>query len=200
MYFKTWEVRSPELQTVLDLELKRRSYGRLKMSAQTMSGNDAAAPTLDTFWSSYWSSNYSYYILFLSLGIQESNSLNGVQIGVETKKLWPFEDDCANNELKCRSRTPFRNCWTHFGALHGAQIMYTICRFESWEVRSPALQTVHDLDLKRRSYGILKMNRAKPNRKFFDFAVAPPFRRVFRNCETTLWHTSAILHLHPLIS
>ena len=93
--FESWEVRSPELQTVLDLELKRRSYGRLKMSAQTMSGNDAAAPTLDTFWSSYWSSNYSYYILFLSLGIQESNSLNGVQIGVETKKLWPFEDERA---------------------------------------------------------------------------------------------------------
>ena len=44
-----------------------------------------------------------------------------------------------------------------FEALYGAQIMHMICRFEAWEVRNPALQTVHDLDLKRRSYGHLKM-------------------------------------------
>ena len=53
------------------------------------------------------------------------------------------------------------------------------------------LQTVHNLDFKRRSYGRLKTNCAQPKRKFFDFATAPPFRRVFRSCETTLWHTSA---------
>ena len=41
------------------------------------------------------SSNYVYYILFQILGIQESISSNGAQFGVETKKLWPFEDDCA---------------------------------------------------------------------------------------------------------
>ena len=58
------------------------------------------------------------------------------------------------------------------------------------------LQTMHDLDLKRRSYGRLKTNRAKAKRKFFDFATAPPFRRVFRSCETTLWHTSATSQ-HP---
>ena len=33
--------------------------------------------------------------------------------------------------------------------------------------------------------------RAKPKREFFYFAAAPPFRRVFCSCETTLWHTSA---------
>ena len=69
--------------------------------------------------------------------------------------------------------------------------MHTICFFEAWEVRSPALQTVHNLDLKQKSYGRLKTNRAKPKQKFFDFAAAPPFRRVFPSCETTLWHTSA---------
>ena len=40
-----------------------------------------------------------------------------------------------------------------FEALPEAQIMHRICRFEAWEVRNPVLQTVHDLDLKRRSYG-----------------------------------------------
>ena len=53
------------------------------------------------------------------------------------------------------------------------------------------LQTVHNLDLKRRSYGRLKTNCAQPKRKFFDFAATPPFRRVFRSCKTTLWHMSA---------
>ena len=47
-----------------------------------------------------------------------------------------------------------------FGALPRAQIMHTICQFESWEVRSPMLQMVHDLELKRKSYGCLKTNHA----------------------------------------
>ena len=62
----------------------------------------------------FQSSFHSYHMSFQILGSQESRASNGVQIGVETKKLWPFEDDCANNELKCRSCTPFYNCWTHF--------------------------------------------------------------------------------------
>ena len=41
--FEAWEVRSPEIQTVLDLELQRRSYGRLKTIAQSTNGNFAAA-------------------------------------------------------------------------------------------------------------------------------------------------------------
>ena len=43
-----------------------------------------------------------------------------------------------------------------FGALPGAQIMHMICNFKALEVRNPVLQTVHDLDLKQRSYGHLK--------------------------------------------
>ena len=43
-----------------------------------------------------------------------------------------------------------------FEALLGAQIMHTISCFKSWEVRSLELQTVHNLELKRRSYGRLK--------------------------------------------
>ena len=43
-----------------------------------------------------------------------------------------------------------------FEALPGAQIMHMISFFKAWEVRSPELQTVHNLELKRRSYGRLK--------------------------------------------
>ena len=35
-HFKSWEVRGPILQTVRDLELKRKSYGRLKTNHATM--------------------------------------------------------------------------------------------------------------------------------------------------------------------
>ena len=77
---------------VLDLELKRRSYGRLKMTVHTMNGNVA----------------FSYTVGHI------------------------------------------------FEVIPGAKIMHTISRFESWEVRSPALQTVRDLEVKRRSYGHLK--------------------------------------------
>ena len=34
-FFEAWEVRSPMLQTMCKLELKRRSYGRLKTTAQS---------------------------------------------------------------------------------------------------------------------------------------------------------------------
>ena len=46
-------------------------------------------------WSTFWSPFFTYYILFRSLGSQESNASNSVQFGAETKKLWPFEGNCA---------------------------------------------------------------------------------------------------------
>ena len=47
------------------------------------------------------SSFHVYYISFQSLGSQESIGSNGARFGVETKKLWPFEDDYAHHERKC---------------------------------------------------------------------------------------------------
>ena len=35
---------------------------------------------------------------FRSLVSQESNASNGLQIGAEMKKLWPFEDNCTKLE------------------------------------------------------------------------------------------------------
>ena len=48
--------------------------------------------------STSWSPFYTYYISFQSLGSQESNASNGVQIGAKIKMLWPLEDNC--NKLK----------------------------------------------------------------------------------------------------
>ena len=46
-------------------------------------------------WSTSWSPIITCYISFLSSRSQESNTLNGVQFGAETRKLWPFEGDCT---------------------------------------------------------------------------------------------------------
>ena len=49
----------------------------------------------DIFWSTSSSPFYTYYIPFRSSGIQETNASNGIQIGVETKKLWSLQEDCT---------------------------------------------------------------------------------------------------------
>ena len=49
---------------------------------------------------------HAYHMSFRRSGSQESNASNGVRIGVEMKKLCPFEDKCGNHEWKCCSRTP----------------------------------------------------------------------------------------------
>ena len=55
--------------------------------------------TIGHIYTTSWSQFYAYYI-FLRLGSHESNASNGVGIGVETKKLWPFED---NNIKLCEN-------------------------------------------------------------------------------------------------
>ena len=144
----------------------------------------------------------------LKEGSQESRASNGARFGVETKKLWPFEDERAKlrgnfaaeesfrrvfrscettlwhttaisqprtlisqlqNGFKISmpqnpsARTPWTDmsqphpCWTHFKVIPEVHFMHTISHFKSWEVSSPELQAVLDLEVKRRSYGRLKM-------------------------------------------
>ena len=50
-------------------------------------------PLWDIFWSTSSSAFYTYYIPFRISGSQESNALNGVQIGVETKTLWSLQEN-----------------------------------------------------------------------------------------------------------
>ncbi|RVW12887.1 hypothetical protein CK203_106974 [Vitis vinifera] len=63
--------------------------------------------------------------------ISESIASNGARFGVETKKLWPFEDDCAKLNGNVAAAPHFATVGHVFGALSGAQIMHTICRFEA---------------------------------------------------------------------
>ena len=50
-------------------------------------------PLSGHIWSTFSSSFYTYYIPFRSSGSQESNASNGVQIRVETKKLWSLQEN-----------------------------------------------------------------------------------------------------------
>ena len=76
---------------------------------------------------------------FQIFGSHESISLNGARFGVETKKLWPFEDDCAKLNGNVTAAPHFSIVGHVFGALYGAQIMHTICCFEAREVINPML-------------------------------------------------------------
>ena len=100
--------------------------------------------------------------------------------GFETKKLWPFEDDYAKLNGNVAAAPNFATVRYVFGALNIAQIMHTIYHFEAWEVRNLVLQTVHDLDLKRRSYGHFKTDGAECE----NFAPwNPKCEKSFPRCE-----------------
>ena len=63
------------------------------------------------FWSTFWSPNDSCYIPFQSLGSQQSNASNGVQFGVETKKLQPLQ---ASHSKVLRNQTFAARILQHF--------------------------------------------------------------------------------------
>nr|CAN81535.1 hypothetical protein VITISV_010603 [Vitis vinifera] len=77
------------------------------------------------------SSFHAYYISFQILGSQECIASNGARFGVETKKLWPFEDNCAKLNGNVAAAPHFATVGHVFGALSGAQIMHTISLFEA---------------------------------------------------------------------
>ncbi|WJZ84575.1 hypothetical protein VitviT2T_004175 [Vitis vinifera] len=62
---------------------------------------------------------------------EESIGSNGARFGVETKKLWPFEDDCAKLNGNVAAAPHFATVGHAFGALSGAQIIHTISLFEA---------------------------------------------------------------------
>ena len=81
-------------------------------------------PLWDIFWSTFSSPFYTYYISFRSSGSQKSNASNGIQIGVETKKLWSLQEDCtelsgnfAHLNPRCENFRTVRNTSWHTSAI-----------------------------------------------------------------------------------
>nr|CAN83138.1 hypothetical protein VITISV_035482 [Vitis vinifera] len=87
---------------------------------------------------------------------EESIASNGAQFGVETKKLWPFEDDCAklNGNVAAEPISLLLDTFLeHFLELKLC-IPYVFLKLRKSGVQ--CFKTVCNLDLKRRSYGHLK--------------------------------------------
>ncbi|RVW12782.1 hypothetical protein CK203_108805 [Vitis vinifera] len=72
-----------------------KNRGKQGRKAKTEQFAPPISATVGPISISYRSSFHAYYMSFQILGIQESIASNGARFGVETKKLWPFEDDCA---------------------------------------------------------------------------------------------------------
>ena len=72
---------------------------------------------------------YIHYISFRSSGSQESNSSNGLQIGAEMKKLWPFEDNCTKLEGHFEMISKF-NLWIQNPLWNDTNFKFTHCHFD----------------------------------------------------------------------
>ena len=90
-------------------------------------------------------------------------------------------------ERKCCSRTPFRYCWTHFWSTSWSSnyAYHMSIRILGSQKSNTSNYTWFGVGTKK--IWPFEDERAKLGG---NFAAKPPFRRVFRSCETTLWHTS----------
>ena len=75
-----------------------------------------------------------------------------------------------------------------FGALPGVQFMHAIFHFEAQEVNNPMLQTVHDSELKWRSYSHWKPITPSWRKNFARLRNHPFAAKWFRS--TVLWNSS----------
>ena len=135
--FEAQEVKSPTLQTVSKSKLKRKSYGHYKKTVPSWKkishrANQGAnqgvkifAPCKTLSWHMSAISHTSSPFLH--------RAKQGAKISHTTIQGAKFIPTC---EFECEN---FATVGHNFEALPGAQIMHTICRFESWEVRNPEL-------------------------------------------------------------
>ncbi|RVW67667.1 hypothetical protein CK203_063512 [Vitis vinifera] len=142
---------------------KNRSYGENKGKQGRKAKTEQFAPPISKLLGTFRSlPEVHFMLLYLvsKLGKSGVHRFKRCSFGVETKKLWLFEDDCAKLNRECCGRTPF---WLlldtfleHFLELNYA-IPYLFLKLRKSGVQ--CFQTVCDLDLKRRSYGHLKESK-----------------------------------------
>ncbi|RVW19574.1 hypothetical protein CK203_115101 [Vitis vinifera] len=121
----------------------------------------------------------------------ESIASNGAQFGVETKKLWPFEDDCAklNGNVAAEPISLLLDTFLeHFLELKLC-IPYVFLKLRKSGVQ--CFKTVCNLDLKRRSYGHLK----ESNFAFGRFQLRAPVEETMPSKENT--RTEAKVLIQP---
>ena len=89
-----------------------------------------------------------------------------------------------------------------FRALFGVHFMYTICRFKAQEVKNPTLQTVHESELKWRSYSHWKPITPswRPISQLQNHKVIVAKWALGCEMETfSLWNFATILHAYKIL-
>ncbi|KAL6323775.1 hypothetical protein AAG906_002243 [Vitis piasezkii] len=76
-------------------EKKKGKIGEKREKSQNRANHTPISETFGHISITSRSSFHAYYISFQILGSQESIASNGVQIGVETKKLWSLQENCT---------------------------------------------------------------------------------------------------------
>ena len=172
--FEAREVRITTLQTVSKSEFKRKIYGHCKKTAPSWTKNShranqgakifAPCETLSCTRVAFRTPQANFRTVrnkvrkFRTPLFKVRNSFQGAKISVQGASISHTTIQGANFiptcEFECEN---FATVGHNFEELPGAQIMHIIYLFKAWEVRNPVLQTVCDLNLKRRSYGRLKM-------------------------------------------
>ena len=141
------------IQTMCNLYLKRRSYGRLK--------TNRAKPKREFFLFRSHTPNSKGVSQLRNHPLAHEFHLAGPYIHFAAVKwlrnlhaLKSFSVHTMNG--KVTNAPPFWPLLDTFRSLFKVHFMHTKCCFKSWEVKSLELQTVCKLELKRRSYGRLK--------------------------------------------
>ena len=91
---------------------------------------------------------------------------------------------------------PFRYCWTHFWSTSWSSNYAYNISFQSLGSQESSASNGMRFGGELKKLWSFEDKRAKLNG---NFATETPFGRVFRSCETTFWHTSAICSTVPLI-
>nr|CAN82707.1 hypothetical protein VITISV_037844 [Vitis vinifera] len=146
---------------------------------------------LGHIWSTFSSPFYTYYIPFRSSGSQKSNASNGVQIGVETKKLWSLQENgtelsgnFAHLNPRCEKFRTVRNTSWHTSAISHTSSPFSHRAKQGAKISHTTIQGAKFIprceNLSSRCINFAHLN--------------PRCEKIFAPCETTSWHTSAISH------
>ncbi|RVW23423.1 hypothetical protein CK203_094557 [Vitis vinifera] len=148
-------------------------------------------------WSTFSSPFYTYYIPFLSSGSQESNASNGVQIGVETKKLWSLQEtwtelsgNFAHLNPRCEKFRTVRNTSWHTSAISHTSSPFRTVRNKVRKFRTPLFKV-------RNSFQGAKISVQGASISHTSIQGAKNFRTV-RN--TLLAHECHFAHLKPIFA
>ncbi|RVW27003.1 hypothetical protein CK203_100481 [Vitis vinifera] len=175
---------------------KNRSYDERKGRNERILAIGSIA-TLGHILEHFLESIFTYYIPFRSSGSHESKASNGVQIGVETKKLWSLQEnwtELSGNfaHLNPRCENLSSRCISSHTTIQGAKI-FAPCETTSWH--TSAISHTSSQFSHRAKQGAKISHTTIQGAKFIPSHLSPfqPWPRL----EESLVHPG-ITHMKPL--